>query len=49
MKLRFILGFAIGLMLGASFALAFVPQSGAATRKQLWEKVREQGRRGARA
>jgi gas vesicle protein len=43
------LGFVIGLMLGASFALAFVPQSGAATRKQLWEKVREQSRRGDRS
>ncbi len=45
MSLRFILGFVIGLMLGASVALAFAPQPGTDTRHQLWEKVRERARR----
>jgi gas vesicle protein len=45
MSLRFILGFIIGFMLGASVALALAPQPGAATRQQLWEKVKERARR----
>ncbi len=45
MSIRFILGFLIGFMLGASVALAFAPQPGAATRQQLWEKVKERTHR----
>lgn len=45
MSIRFILGFIIGVMLGASVALAFAPQPGAATRQQVWEKVKERTRR----
>lgn len=45
MTIRFILGFLIGLMLGASMALAFAPQPGTDTRQQLWEKVKERASR----
>ncbi len=45
MTLRFILGFLIGVLLGASLALAFAPQPGAATRQQLWGKVKERSHR----
>jgi len=45
MTLRFILGFVIGVMLGASIALAVAPQSGAATRHQVWGQVKERARR----
>lgn len=41
MTIRFILGFLIGLLLGASIALAFAPQPGEHTRHRLWQKVRE--------
>ena len=41
MPIRFIIGFIIGVMLGASLGLALAPQPGAATRQQLWEKVKE--------
>jgi len=41
MSFRFILGFLIGFMLGASIALALAPQPGAATRHQVWERVKE--------
>jgi gas vesicle protein len=44
MSLRFVLGFLIGFMLGASIALALAPQPGAATRHQLWDKVKERAR-----
>lgn len=44
MSIRFLLGFVIGFMLGASIALALAPQPGAATRHQLWEKVKERTR-----
>jgi len=43
----FILGFIIGLMLGASIALTLAPQPGATTRQQIWEKVRERPHRDA--
>lgn len=45
MTIRFILGFLVGFMLGASVALALAPQPGTATRQQLWEKVKERSRR----
>ncbi len=45
MRIRFLLGFLIGFMLGASVALAFAPQPGTITRQQLWEQVKERGRR----
>ena len=41
MTIRFILGLMIGMLVGASFALAIAPQGGAATRQQLWEKATE--------
>ena len=47
MTIRFILGFVIGLMLGASIALALAPQPGATTRQQIWGKVRERPHRDA--
>ncbi len=45
MTFRFILGFLIGVMLGASIAMALAPQPGAETRHQLMDKVRERTRR----
>lgn len=45
MTIRFILGLLIGIALGASLAMALAPQPGAATRQQLWEKVRERAQR----
>ena len=47
MTIRFVLGLIIGLLLGASFALALAPQAGAATRQQLWEKAAERAGRSA--
>ncbi len=41
MTIRFLLGLIIGLLVGASFALALAPQGGAATRQQLWDKASE--------
>jgi hypothetical protein len=40
MKLRFILGLLIGMMLGASIGLALVPHPGIVTRQRLWERGR---------
>ncbi len=45
MRIRFVLGFLVGIMLGASMALAFAPQPGVATRQQLWVKVKERASR----
>ncbi len=45
MSIRFVLGFLIGFMLGASVALALAPQPGADTRHQVWEKVKERSQR----
>ena len=45
MKIRFVLGILVGMMLGASMALAFAPQPGVATRQQLWVKVKERASR----
>ena len=39
MTIRFTFGLIIGLLLGASFALAVATQGGAATRQQLWEQA----------
>ena len=39
MTIRFLLGVIIGMLVGASFALALAPQGGAATRQQLWDKA----------
>ena len=39
MTIRFVLGLIIGLLLGASFALAIAPQDGAANRQQLWAQA----------
>lgn len=48
MTIRFVFGLIIGLLVGASFALAIAPQGGAATRQQLWDKAAERvGRGGA--
>lgn len=44
MPIRFILGIIIGIVIGASIALALAPQPGAATRQQLWEKVKERSK-----
>jgi len=41
MPIRFILGIIIGIVIGASIALALAPQPGAATRQQVWSKVKE--------
>ena len=41
MSFRFMLGFLIGVALGASLALTLASQSGEATRHQLWDKLRE--------
>jgi gas vesicle protein len=38
MRLRFILGLLIGMMLGASVGLALVPHPGIVTRQRLWER-----------
>ena len=38
MRLRFILGLLIGMMLGASIGLALVPHPGIVTRQRLWER-----------
>jgi len=43
--MRFILGFVLGLLIGASIALALAPQPGNETRAKLIERVR--ARRGA--
>jgi gas vesicle protein len=40
MTIRFILGFMIGALLGASIALAVAPKSGSDTRNQLLQMVR---------
>ncbi len=45
MSIRFVLGFLVGFMLGASIALAFAPQPGTETRHKLWEQVKERARR----
>ena len=45
MKMRFLMGFLFGMMLGASVALAFAPQPGTRTRQQLWERVRDRAHR----
>jgi gas vesicle protein len=44
MTFRFILGFLIGVALGAGIALALAPQPGAETRHQLIDKMRERTR-----
>ncbi len=41
MTIRFVFGLMIGMLVGASFALALAPEGGAATRQQLWEKATE--------
>ena len=41
MTIRFLLGLTIGMLVGASFALALAPQGGAETRQQLWNKAAE--------
>jgi gas vesicle protein len=46
MTFRFLFGFLIGVILGASIALALAPQPGAETRHQLMDKVKERARRG---
>jgi gas vesicle protein len=43
--MRFILGFLIGLIVGASIALAFAPQPGTETRQKVWEQVKERASR----
>jgi hypothetical protein len=43
MTIRFILGLVVGFMLGTSIALTVTPDP-AATRRQLWETVRERRR-----
>jgi len=44
MTVRFILGFLVGFLLGASIALAFAPQPGTDTRHRLWDQVKERAR-----
>ncbi|MCI0856939.1 MAG: YtxH domain-containing protein [Chloroflexi bacterium] len=46
MTIRFVFGLIIGLLVGASFALAIAPQGGAATRRQLWDKAADRVGRG---
>ena len=46
MTIRFVLGLLIGIVAGASLALAFAPQPGAATRQQLWTKMKERQQHG---
>ncbi len=41
MTIRFLLGLIIGMLVGASFALALAPQGGTETRQQLWNKATE--------
>jgi gas vesicle protein len=43
--MRFFLGFVLGLLIGASIALAFAPQPGVETRTKVLTKVRERGSR----
>ncbi len=44
--MRFLLGFMLGLLIGASIALAFAPQPGVETRTKVLSKVRDRaGRR----
>jgi gas vesicle protein len=45
MVMRFLLGFVLGLLVGASIALAFAPQPGVETRTKVLTKVRERGNR----
>lgn len=42
--MRFLLGFTLGLLIGASIALAFAPQPGVETRTKVLSKVRERAR-----
>ncbi len=41
MTIRFVFGLIVGMLVGASFALALAPQGGAETRQQLWNKATE--------
>ena len=43
--MRFLLGFMLGLLIGASIALAFAPQPGVETRTKVVSKVRERANR----
>jgi gas vesicle protein len=43
--MRFLLGFMLGLLIGASIALAFAPQPGIDTRTKVLSKVRERASR----
>lgn len=47
--MRFILGFLLGMLVGASIALALAPQPGSETRGVIIERVRQRTRRGAEA
>ncbi len=45
--MRFLLGFVLGLLIGASIALAFAPQPGVETRTKVLSRIRERaGREG---
>jgi gas vesicle protein len=48
MRLRFIFGMLIGMVLGASIGLALVPHPGIVTRQRLWERARSRLQQGAR-
>ena len=44
--MRFLVGFLLGMMIGASIALALAPQPGNETRSIVLERVRQRARRG---
>ena len=47
MVMRFLLGFTLGLLIGASIALAFAPKPGVETRTKVLTRVRDRaGRNG---
>lgn len=45
MTIRFIVGFMFGALLAAMVVLALAPEPGYATRRQLWQKVKERAGR----
>jgi gas vesicle protein len=47
--MRFLVGFLLGMLVGAFIALALAPQPGSETRSVIVERVRQRARRGEEA
>ena len=47
MAMRFLFGFFLGFLIGATLALALAPQPGIETRARVIERMRERTRKGA--